>query len=103
MIICTERNDTVLLALLFDSMSVRADRHDLPDGLSLQIPNLEDCLGLYEELGFSETAKETKANHPGKIRAVPPGGVRNSRYGNPLATNPLYEGLPSAHVLNVSV
>ena len=64
MIICTDRNDTVLLALLFDSMSVRADRHDLPDGLSLQIPNLEDCLGLYEELGFSEAGEVIKANHP---------------------------------------
>jgi len=63
MIICTERN-TVLLAILFDSMSVRAERHDLPDGLSLLIPNLEDCLGLYAELGFSETAKEIKADHP---------------------------------------
>ena len=64
MIICTDRNDTVLLSLLFDSMSVRAERHDLPDGLSLQIPNLEDCLGLYAELGFSEAVKEITADLP---------------------------------------
>ena len=58
MIICTDRNDTALLALLLDSMSVRAERHDLPDGSSLQIPNLNDCLGLYEVLGFAGVSSE---------------------------------------------
>jgi hypothetical protein len=58
MIICTDRNDTALLALLLDSMSVRAERHDLPDGSSLQFPNLDDCLRLYEELGFAGVSSE---------------------------------------------
>jgi len=64
MIVCTERNTSVLLAILLDMGSVRADRHDLPDGSSLQIPNLEDCLGLYAELGFSEAVKEITADLP---------------------------------------
>jgi hypothetical protein len=58
LIIATGKNDSLLLRVLLDTLSVRAEHHDLPDGSSVEIPDLDDCLGLFTELGFAEATSE---------------------------------------------
>jgi len=80
MIIATTRNDTLLLKLLLDSMSVKSTAQDLPDGSSVQLPDLGDCLDLYSELGCGDF-----------VLTAGTGGISEKLKWDPSQTNPPYE------------
>ncbi len=50
MIISTTPNETLLLELLLDSMTVPARRIEAPAGASVFIPEVAECLALYSDL-----------------------------------------------------
>lgn len=50
MIICTTLNDSLLLELLLDCMTVPAERIAAPAGAAVFIPEVTECLSLYADL-----------------------------------------------------
>jgi hypothetical protein len=62
MIVCTTQNDTLLLALLLDCMTVPAVRLDAPDGTSIFKPDLADCLNLYHDLDLYMSAEQAPSD-----------------------------------------
>jgi hypothetical protein len=50
MIICTTLNDSLLLELLLDCMTVPAERIAAPAGAAVFIPEVTECLSLYSDL-----------------------------------------------------
>ena len=57
MILATTPNDVLILSLLFDYHSIGTERTELPDGCYSFVPELADCVNLYEEIGLAEIAE----------------------------------------------
>ena len=70
MIVTTTREDTLLLRLLLDSMSLEATHPELPEGTAVAVPSRDSILEMMEELGFSPLDGDR-------------GGESENQYGNP--------------------